>query len=140
MEILCYIFHNVGEKCQKSQDFCGRILARILSSRKVYEVFHVCTQTTYTCCLHFQPFLPVIATSKILNIFLIIFIFNIQILGIHLSFYHHLVILSSSISRNSNSSLFCMKMITMHLNNLLVRFPLPSHFLTHSLLLFLVNL
>ena len=28
-------------KCQKSRYFCGRILARILRSRKVYEVFHV---------------------------------------------------------------------------------------------------
>ena len=28
-------------KCRKSRYFCGRILARILRSRKVYEVFHV---------------------------------------------------------------------------------------------------
>ena len=28
-------------KCQKSRYFCGRILAQILCSRKVFEVFHV---------------------------------------------------------------------------------------------------
>ena len=30
------------QKCRKSRYFCGRILARILCSRKVYEVLHVC--------------------------------------------------------------------------------------------------
>ena len=29
------------KKCQKSRYFCGRILARILRLRKVYELFHV---------------------------------------------------------------------------------------------------
>ena len=29
------------KKCRKFRYFCGRILARILRSRKVYEVFHV---------------------------------------------------------------------------------------------------
>ena len=31
------------QKCQKSHYFCVRILARISGSRKVYEVFHVCS-------------------------------------------------------------------------------------------------
>ena len=30
------------QKCRKSRYFCGRILARFLRSRKVFEVFHVC--------------------------------------------------------------------------------------------------
>ena len=35
--------HNLFcKKCRKSRYFCGRILARILGSRKVNEVFHVC--------------------------------------------------------------------------------------------------
>ena len=36
------ITHNLFcIKCRKSRYFCGRILARILRSRKVYEVYHV---------------------------------------------------------------------------------------------------
>ena len=36
-------FELIFSKSLKSRYFCGRILARILRSRKVYEVFHVCS-------------------------------------------------------------------------------------------------
>ena len=43
MPKLFKIVHNLlCEKCRKSRYFCGRVLARILCSWKVYEVFHVC--------------------------------------------------------------------------------------------------
>ena len=42
MPKMLILTHNfVCKKCQKSRYFCGRILARILCSRKVYQVFHV---------------------------------------------------------------------------------------------------
>ena len=45
MPKLFKITHNLlCEKCWKSRYFCGRILARTLRSRKVYEVFHVCLE------------------------------------------------------------------------------------------------
>ena len=42
------ITHNLlCKKCRKSRYFCGRILARISGSRKVYEVFHVCSPVSF---------------------------------------------------------------------------------------------
>ena len=45
------ITHNLCcKRRRKSRYFCGRILARILCSRKVYEVFHVCQPWLYCSC------------------------------------------------------------------------------------------
>ena len=40
-------------KCRKSRYFCGRILARFLRSRKVYEAFLVCLPDTPRSIVHF---------------------------------------------------------------------------------------
>ena len=53
-KIAHYLFY---EKCQKSRYFCGRILAKILRSRKVYEVFHVWSPLCYPYLFSLIPYL-----------------------------------------------------------------------------------
>ena len=49
--IICYV-----KNVENHTYFCGRILARILRSRKVYEVFHVCqARAHHTCLLNCKP-------------------------------------------------------------------------------------